>query len=135
MEDFFARYFGDLVGRVDGPMSFRVVLQPIVAIVFALRDGRRDAREGNVPYFWALFSQPHHRRDLLKDGWHGIYRLFTVALVLDVIYQFLVFQRIRPLQGLIIATLLAVVPYMLLRGPANRLMIRAARAGWKGLLP
>jgi hypothetical protein len=135
MEDFFARYFGDLIGRVDGPMSFRFLLQPILAILFALRDGRRDAREGSVPYFWALFSQPIHRRDLLKDGWHGIYRLFTVALVLDVIYQLLVFHHIRPLQGLIVATVLALVPYMLLRGPANRLMTRAARSGWKGLRP
>jgi hypothetical protein len=135
MDDLMARYFGELIGRVDGPMSFRFLLQPIIALVFAFRDGRRDAREGSVPYFWALFSQPTHRRELLKDGWHGVYRLFAMAIVLDVIYQFVVFHQVRPLQGLIVATVLALIPYMLLRGPANRLMTRAARNGWKGLRP
>jgi hypothetical protein len=135
MEDFFARYLGDLMGRVDGPMSFRFLLQPVMALFFAFRDGRRDAHAGSVPYFWALFSDPSHRRELLKDGWHGIYRLFAMALVLDVVYQLIVFRQIRPLQALIIATLLALVPYMLLRGPMNRLLTRAARRGGKGLQP
>jgi hypothetical protein len=135
MEDFFARYFGDLIGRIDGPMSFRFLLQPVMALLFAFRDGRRDARAGSVPYFWALFSDASHRRELLKDGWHGIYRLFAVAIVLDLVYQFIVFRQIRPLQALIIATVLALVPYVLLRGPANRILTRAARGGWKGLRP
>ena len=65
MHDIATRFFGDLAGRIDGPMKIRFILQPIMAIVFAVRDGRR-----------------------------------------------------------VVAFVLAVVPYVLLRGPANRLMTR-----------
>jgi hypothetical protein len=128
MEELASRFFGDLVGRIDGPMSFRLLLQPVMAIVFAMRDGRRDAREGRAPYFWALFTEPSHRRELLRDGWHGVYRVFALALVLDLIYQYVVFRHFFPLQTLVVAFVLALVPYVLLRGPTNRFLARAARA-------
>jgi hypothetical protein len=128
MEELAARFFGDLVGRIDGPMSFRLLLQPVMAIVFAMRDGRRDAREGRAPYFWALFTEPSHRRELLRDGWHGVYRVFALALVLDLIYQYVVFRHFFPLQTLVVAFVLALVPYVLLRGPTNRFLARTARA-------
>jgi hypothetical protein len=93
-----------------------------------MRDGRRDAREGRAPYFWALFTEPSHRRELLRDGWHGVYRVFALALVLDLIYQYVVFRHFFPLQTLVVAFVLALVPYVLLRGPTNRFLARAARA-------
>ena len=58
-----------LIGRIDGPMSFRVYLQPLMAALFAFRDARKDSREGRTGYIWALFSEPEQRRYLLKDGW------------------------------------------------------------------
>jgi hypothetical protein len=128
MEELASRFFSDLIGRIDGPMSFRLLLQPIMAIAFAMRDGRRDAREGRAPYFWALFTEPSHRRELLRDGWHGVYRVFALALVLDLIYQYVVFRQFFPLQALIVAFALALVPYVLLRGPTNRLVARVARS-------
>ena len=33
-----------LIGRIHGPLNFRLVLQPTIAIVFAIRDGLEDAR-------------------------------------------------------------------------------------------
>ena len=60
------RMMENLVGRVYGPMSFRLIIQPLMAAIFAFRDGRKDAREGKVPYFWALFTSPEHRRELLR---------------------------------------------------------------------
>jgi hypothetical protein len=46
--------------------------------------------------------------------------VFLIAAVLDAIYQFTVQQFIYPLELLFTATLLAIVPYCLLRGPVNR---------------
>ncbi len=38
---------------------------------------------------------------------------------MDVIYQFLVFETFYPAQALLIALLLAFIPYLLIRGPAK----------------
>jgi len=111
----------DLIGRTDGPMSFRVYIQPIMAIIFAIRDGRRDFREGRGPYGWALLNDPEHRRFLIQDGWKGISKVFVFAYLLDLVYQFVVLHGFRFAQALFTAILLAIIPYVLLRGPAGRL--------------
>src|SRR5271154_3986268 len=102
-------------------MDFRLVLQPLMAVFFAVRDGIKDAREGRVPYFWSLFTEPGHRRELLRDGWKSVAKVFIIAIVLDAVYQFIVVRWFYPGEALLVAVLLAIVPYVLLRGPANRL--------------
>jgi acyl-[acyl carrier protein]--UDP-N-acetylglucosamine O-acyltransferase len=47
--------------------------------------------------------------------------VFVIAAVLDVVYQFVAIGSWRPLQALTAALLLAVIPYVLMRGPVNRL--------------
>jgi hypothetical protein len=98
-----------------------------MAILYAIRDGRRDAREGKAPYFWALFTDPTHRRDMLKDGWKSVGKVFVLAIVLDSAYQFIVLRWLYPVEALLIAVLLAIVPYLLLRGPINRVLGAKAR--------
>lgn len=115
-------FIDGLMARIDGPMSFRLVLQPLVALFFAFRDGRRDAREGKSPYFWALFTEPGHRREMLTGGWRSIGKVFVIAIALDLLFQYLVFHDFRPLGALLTGLILALVPYLLLRGPVNRFM-------------
>ena len=67
MEEILNRIFEDLIDRVSGPMKFRLILQPLMAIIFAVRSGLEDAKEGKPAYFWALFTQSDHRRDMLRD--------------------------------------------------------------------
>ena len=122
MDNFLTSFIADLIGHMDGPMHFRLYLQPLMATAFAIRDGRKDAREGRPPYGWALLTDAEHRRYLLRDGWKGISRVFALAYVFDLVYQYIVLQGLRPLQALLTAILLALVPYVLLRGPVNRLM-------------
>lgn len=111
-----------LLARIDGPMSLRLVLQPLMALFFAFRDGRRDAREGRSPYFWALFTEPTHVREMVGSGWKSIGKVFIIAIVLDLVFQYLVFEHFRPLGALSAGVLLALIPYLLLRGPINRLI-------------
>ena len=40
---------------------------------------------------------------------------------MDVIYQIIVLKGLRPLEGLIVSVVLAILPYLLVRGPVNRL--------------
>ncbi len=124
MQDMMIRIFDNLLGRVSGPMHFRLYLQPAMAILFAIRDGRKDAREGRVPYFWSLFTQPGHRAALLREGWKSVGKVFILALVLDAIYQAIELHWFYPGEALLVAFLLAVIPYVLLRGPANRIIAR-----------
>ena len=56
MEELFTRLWDDLTGRIGGPMSFRLLLQPMMALIFAIREGLKDAREGRPAYFYSLFS-------------------------------------------------------------------------------
>lgn len=118
------------IARTEGPMSFRLIMQPLVALFFAFRDGVRDAREGKSPYFWALFTEPEHRRDMLGHGWKSIGNVFIIAIVLDLVFQYIVFHDLRPIGALLTGIILAVVPYLLLRGPLNR-VIRFWRARQK----
>ena len=119
--DVITRFWTDLVGRLTGPMSFRMIMQPIMASLFALRDGMKDARGGRPAYLWTVVSDPAERRYLLSDGWKAVGKVFILAVVLDVLYQLMVFRWVYPLELLSVALALAVVPYAVLRGPVNRL--------------
>jgi hypothetical protein len=123
-------FIDGLLARIDGPMSLRLIIQPLVALLFAFRDGIRDAREGRSPYFWALFTEPGHRREMLTSGWQSIGKVFVIAIVLDLVFQYLVFHNFRPIGALLAGVVLALFPYLLLRGPVNRL-VRLKAAGHK----
>lgn len=124
MEDFFARFWNDLTSRIGGPMTFRIILQPMMAILFALRDGLKDARTGRPAYLWTAVTDQTQRATLVREGWAAIARVFFLAIVMDVIYQLIVHRWIYPGELLITAVLLAVVPYAVIRGPINRIATR-----------
>lgn len=113
-----------LKGRTDGPLTLRLLLQPTVATVLAVRAGLKDAREGRPPYLWTIFTDRESRRSLLREGWKDVGKVFTLALVLDVVYSLIVYRWIYPTQSLLVAATLALVPYLLFRGPVNRLFRR-----------
>jgi len=121
MEEYFTRLWNDLIGRIGGPMSFRLVLQPTMALIFAIRDGLKDAREGRPAYFYSLFTDPANRQSRLRQGFKAVSRVFVFAIIMDLIYQVAVLRWFYPLQALIVAFVLAFLPYILLRGPVNRI--------------
>ena len=113
-----------LIARVTGPMKFRLVLQPAMALFLAIRDGLKDARESRPAYFWALFSGRDDRWAMLKDGWKAVGKVFILAMVLDAIYQIIERRWVYPGQAVVVAVILAIIPYLLLRGPVNRIARR-----------
>ncbi len=122
MEDFFTRVAHDLAGRLSGPLQFRLLLQPAMAVLFALRDGFHDAHDGKPAYFWSIFTNTARRRNLLREGWKAIGKVFTMAMIVDAVYQFIALRWFYPGEALIVAIVLAVVPYVLVRGPLNRVL-------------
>jgi hypothetical protein len=127
MEEFFTRVFTNLAGRVGGPMTFRVILQPLMATLLAIRAGLADARQGRPPYFWTIITDPSRRVSLLREGWKAVARVFVLAIVMDVIYQLIVERWLYPGETLIVAIVLAVIPYLLLRGVVTRIARRLRR--------
>lgn len=122
-----AEAWQEILARPHGPLAFRFYIQPAMAMFFAVRDGLRDARTGEPPYFWSLFTRPGHRKDWLRSGWRSIGKIIVLAFVLDTVYEIVVFHGLRPVQSIFVALELAVVPYLLLRGPVTRLARRRAR--------
>ena len=124
MEEILTRVWGNLIGRMHGPLTFRLIIQPIVAATLAIRAGLKDAREGSPPYFWAIFTDPVQRRNLLREGWKAVAKVFVVAVIIDFIYQIIVFRWFYPGEALIVGAILALLPYLLIRGPVNRIARR-----------
>ena len=120
MDDLFSRIVENLVGRISGPMKFRLILQPVMAAIFAIRSGLKDAKQGKPAYLWTMFTNPDSRADMLRDGWKSVCRIFILAIVLDAVYQFIVFRWFYPVEALLVAVILALAPYLLIRGPVNR---------------
>ena len=121
MDDVFVRIAENMAARVSGPMKFRLILQPLMASIFATLAGLKDAKAGKPPYFWSLLHDPAHRREMLEDGWKGVGKVFVLALVLDIVYQVVVQHQVYAFEVLLVAFLLAIVPYLVLRGLVTRL--------------
>ena len=92
-----------------------------MALFLAVRSGLLDAKARKPAYFWALFTNPVERRSLLKDGWKSVGRLFILAAVLDIVYQWIVERWVYPGEVVMVAIILAIIPYLLVRGPVNRI--------------
>lgn len=124
------RLWTDLVARPDAPMRFRFILQPLMAAIVATLDGVRDARTGRAPYFWTVLSKPQERVGLLREALNATARIILLGIVMDLIYQALVLKQFYPGEAIIVALLVAFVPYVIFRGPAQRIamMLRGSAA-------
>jgi hypothetical protein len=124
MDQMWTRVGHNLLGRVTGPMKFRLVLQPAMATFFAIRSGLADAKSGSRPYFWSLLSTPGDRMALVKSGWKSVGKVFLLAIVLDVVYQIIELRFVYVGEAIIVAFVLAILPYLILRGLVTRVARR-----------
>ena len=127
MEESLARIWNEIVGRTSGPVALRFILQPLMATFLAVRSGLRDARAGRPAFLWTVVSDPAARRATLKSGWQDIGKVFVIACALDGVYQVLKHHDLRVVPMLVMAVILAVVPYALLRGPVTRVVARCRK--------
>jgi hypothetical protein len=117
----FERIWRNMIDRTGGPMTFRFFLQPVMASIAALYDGIKDARAGRSYYLRTILTDPARRAGRLHEGLISTARVILLGLCMDVIYQFIEFDTFHPAEAVIIALLLAFVPYVLLRGPIARI--------------
>jgi len=114
------RFWADIFGRLSGPMTFRVYLQPTLGFVAAWRDGMKDLRAGHKAFFWtALWDRTQHS-GRLREGAFSTSRIALIGFVMDTIYQLRVFDRFYPAEAVMIVLLLAVLPYFIFRWIVER---------------
>jgi hypothetical protein len=109
------RFWADIIERIHGPMTFRFYLQPTMALLAALPDGLRDARLGHKSFFWSALWDRNVSTGRLREGAISTARVVLLGISMDVIYQFKVLDRFYPVEALMMAILLAVIPYFIFR--------------------
>lgn len=128
MEEMLNRFWENLIGRASGPMHVRLLLQPLMATFLAVRAGLADGRQGRPAFLWTAITSQAHRSGLMRSAWKDIGKVFIFACVLDSIYQMIDHRGVYLGEMVIVASVLAIVPYVLIRGPVARITRRLPRA-------
>jgi hypothetical protein len=129
IQEILTRFWDQLIAQPSGPLAFRLILQPVMATTLAILDGLKDARVGRPPYSWTILSDSSQRAGYLREGLKRLSRVIVFALVMDAIYQFMVLGRFYLGEALVTAFVLAVLPYLLVRGPVDRIARRRPKPG------
>jgi hypothetical protein len=119
MDDMLGRVFSDLVARTTGPMWFRLILQPLVATVFGVRAGLKNARDASTAGRRSL--DPEYRARMLKQAWRDVGKVALIGGLLDVVFQGIVLHAVYPLEVLLVVLLIVVLPYQIVRTVVARL--------------
>ena len=118
------RALWQLTARPGGAMTFRFILQPAMAAIAAIHDGRGDARLARPPYLRTMLREPQHRIPRLREGLNTTARIILLGMIVDAIYQIIEFEGFYPSEVVIVALMLAFIPYVVIRGVALRLARR-----------
>lgn len=93
----------------------------MLAILLGVRGGLADARAGNPPYLLGLVFDAGRRRELLRSGAAAIGTLLAMGIILDVVFQLVIYHAVHPGAALLVGPILICVPYALSRALTTRL--------------
>ena len=124
----FAQFLEHLLARLTGPMHFRLILQPLVAIALGIRDGLKDARAGRPPFVTDLIVRPEGRKRQLKRALQALIKPLVIAIILDAVAQYLMLGTIYPGAAVFVGVMIMAIPYSLARGLTNRIVSARTRA-------
>jgi len=108
--------------RFTGPGRPRFIMQPMVAILLGVRGGLADAKAGNLPYLFRLAFDAEHRRELLRSGLATVRNLLAVGIILDVVFQWVIYGDVHPGAAVVVGPILICVPYAMSRALTTRLV-------------
>lgn len=116
----FEHYYDSILQGMHGPAKFRFILQPLIAIILGIRDGKKDAKLGKRPYFLHLISNPISS-GYWKDGLKSIYKPLILSWLMDTLFQLLIIKHWSPMEAGLVGSFLVAIPYLLSRGISNRI--------------
>jgi hypothetical protein len=129
VDGFFTGRLDELLARLhSGPMQFRLILQPTMAVLFGIRDGIQDAKAGRPPLIWSIVFGLGDRKELVKGMLRRLPGPILVATLVDAIVQYLMFGHVRPLMALLVGVSLMATPYSIARSITNRIVSKRRAA-------
>lgn len=124
---FSRQFLAELPKRFTGPGRSRFILQPLVAIVLGIRGSLADARAVHQPYLFALIFGTEQRRELLRSGAAAITTLLALGIILDIVFQLVLYHSVHPSAALLVGPILICVPYAVSRALTARVARGIAR--------
>ncbi len=109
-------FVDELRAMWSGPGHLRFLVQPTIAIILGIVDGRREAKRSLVD-----------GREPVRGALRRLAPSLTVALLASLFFQWIILGRLRPLGSLLFAILLVALPYAAARAIANRAARRPPR--------
>ena len=113
-----------LEAMISGPGRLRFIVQPLVAIILGIRDGRLDAAAGRPAYILSVIVEQRWRREKLTIALRTLSKPLIVAILVDMVLQYFIFRSVRVWHALLIGTTLVALPYVVSRALANRMTRR-----------
>ncbi len=113
-----------IIELLSGPGNLRFVVQPLIAILLAIRDGRNDAKSGTPAFLAEMVSGSGPRGATLKVSMKATLIPFSVAVILDSILQIVIFDVWRLQWALVVGLFLVGIPYVVVRSISNSLFSR-----------
>ena len=117
---FSRQFLEELPQRFTGPGRLRFILQPTVAIVLGIRGGLADAKAGNLPYLFGLILGAGRRRELLRSGVAAIRNLVALGIMMDIVFQLVLYRSVHPGAALVVGSILICLPYAVSRALTSR---------------
>jgi hypothetical protein len=117
---FSRQFLEELPQRFTGPGRLRFILQPLLAIMLGIRGGLADLRAGNPPFLFGLLFDAR-RMEFLRSGAAAITTLLAMGVILDIVFQLILYQAVHPGAALLVGPILICLPYALSRALTNRL--------------
>ncbi len=123
---FSRQFLEELPQRFTGPGRLRFILQPMIAIVLGIRGGLADAKVRNPPYLFGPLFDAGRRRESLRSGVVAIRNLLAVGIIMDIMFQLILYHSVHPGAALLVGPILICFPYALSRA------LTTHSAGWLG---
>ena len=117
---FSRQFLEELPRRFTGSGRLRFILQPTVAIVLGIRGGLADAKAGNVPYLFGLILGAGRRRELLRSGMAAVRNLVALGIMMDIVFQLVLYRSVHPGAALVVGSILICLPYAVSRALTRR---------------
>jgi len=118
---FSRQFLEELPQRFTGAGRLRFILQPIVAIILGIRGGLTDAKAGNPPYLFGLLFSTDRRRELLRSGVAAIRNMVALGIIMDLVFQLILYHSVHPAAALVVGPILICFPYAVSRALTTRL--------------
>lgn len=126
----FEDFANEVIARFTGPLGFRFIIQPLIAILLGLKDGIKDAKSGVPPYVVHFLIYPEKRWMLLRNASISVLKPITFGIITDAVAQYLIFNTVHPMQAIFVGVMIIAIPYVLSRGLINR-VVSSNKYDWK----